>query len=118
MTFIPRLLGMAIFFLLATITVNGCGGSDAMRTYYNFSNAVMDQNYDKAKTYCTARFVKKTHLVRGGIEMGLTLSTVGTIKTPEELKPSYKEFTHWLKVTVKGGIAYIEDTSGSGGQKW
>ena len=109
-------IGIAILFLLTALAAIACGGPDPMHVYYSFSDAVVDQNYEKAKTYCTQRFIDENKFGPGGVETGLVIGNYGVVKTPTELKQSFKEFKRWLKCTVRGGTARIEDTTGYGGQ--
>ena len=107
-----RLAMIVALLVIATGALSSCSGPDPMRVYYDYQMALAEEDYERAKTYCTARFLKENPI---GEEMKWGLSKDGwVLSMPEELKPSWSEFASWYEVSIRGNRAYIRPAEGFG----
>ena len=108
----PKRSGGTVAFLIAFLVIaGGCAREDPTKVVYDFYQALKTEDYDRACSFCTQRFVEQDfapenytdRLVHfGGCGSGVTV-----IEAPEEIQSTFMDNRDWYRFRVKEGKAYV-----------
>ena len=92
--------------LLITLLLTGCGGQGAEYVVYKYQVAYMKQDREEAKKYCTQNFIDN-HLPAEH-EMGGLTGGGRPLPAPDDIIPTYDEFSSSLKTSEGRGVARVQ----------
>ncbi len=103
-----KALSSVLALILAVLVVGGgsnCSARAPERVFYEFQVACMKQDRDRAKTFCTARFIEES--LPPEHQMGGMVSGFTQIPAPDEYIPSFRKFSESLDTSIAGNTARV-----------